>query len=202
MVSGQFALGRPGPTADMDRRERFLHLSSMEDHSALSLGSLLEKLADRPIGGFGRAWVGATPSDEPSMIAAIASKIGLDARGRESDFQTISAEDAAVWLTLFATQSLLHGERAIPRGVHEDVAAGLATLGSDAKFFSKGLWQQTRRFKYYEPVRLDSGWTRARHRLFYQSGSEPLPPIDVLDDGGILGFGAHIAFAFWVEEDD
>ena len=165
------------------------------------LESLLHQLAERPIGGFAQAWVGPTPSPGSSMIAAIVSNLGLNAQGREGDFRAISAEDAAIWLVLFATQSLLHGDRPIPTGLKEDVADCIATLGSDAQFFSKGLWQYTRRFKHYELVRSDGGWQRDRHRLVFQSESDPLPPIEVIEDGGIVGFGPEIAFAYWVEED-
>ncbi|MCC4251727.1 MAG: hypothetical protein VX205_07455 [Pseudomonadota bacterium] len=136
------------------------------------------------------------------MIAAIASKVGLDARGRETDFQAVAICDAPVWLTLFATQSLLHGERPIPVGLLDEVTESLAALGNEAKFFSKGIWQQTRRMKHYEMVRFDSGWSQSRHRLIFQGSEGPLSPIDVLEDGGIIGFGENAAFVFWTEEDD
>lgn len=136
------------------------------------------------------------------MIAMIASNIRLNAHGREADFHSLSADDASIWLTLFATQSLLHGEVPIPVGTQEEISESLRALGSDAQFFSKGVWQQTRRFKNYEPVRSDSGWDRSRHRLLFQGNSEPLPPIEVLEDGGLIGFDSATAFVFWVEEDD
>ena len=174
----------------------------MEECSISRLKSVLERLANRPIGGFGRSWVGAKPSGEATLIAAIASKVGLDARGRETDFQAVAICDAPVWLTLFATQSLLHGERPIPVGLLDEVTESLAALGNEAKFFSKGLWQQTRRMKHYEMVRFDSGWSQSRHRLIFQGSEGPLSPIDVLEDGGIIGFGENAAFVFWTEEDD
>jgi len=136
------------------------------------------------------------------MIAMIAANVGLDAHGREEDFHPLSVNDAPIWLTLFATQSLLHGERPIPAGIQEEIFACLRTLGSDAKFFSKGVWQQTRRLKYYETVSSESGWDRRRHRLLFQGNSDPLPPLDVLEDGGLIGFDDSTAFVFWVEEDD
>lgn len=154
------------------------------------------------MGGLCRVWVGTKPLENDSLIAAIISNVGLDASGREADFHAVSIEDAPIWLTLFATQSLLHGECPIPNGLLEEVTEALASLGPDAQFFSKGTWQQTRRFKHYELVRLGSGWDRSRHRLIFQGNEEPLPPIDVLEDGGIIGFGKTVAFAFWVEEDD
>lgn len=139
---------------------------------------------------------------DSSLIAAIVSNIGLDARGREADFRAVPATDAPIWLSLFATQSLLHGGCPIPEGLLQEVTESLAALGPDAQFFSKGTWQQTRRMKHYELVRFDSDWCRSRHSLIYQGTEEPLPPIDVLEDGGIIGFGKTVAFAFWVEEDD
>ncbi|MPS69702.1 MULTISPECIES: hypothetical protein [Novosphingobium] len=174
----------------------------MEDSSIPRLKAALERLAERSMGGLCRVWVGTKPLENDSLIAAIISNVGLDASGREADFHAVSIEDAPIWLTLFATQSLLHGECPIPNGLLEEVTEALASLGPDAQFFSKGTWQQTRRFKHYELVRLGSGWDRSRHRLIFQGNEEPLPPIDVLEDGGIIGFGKTVAFAFWVEEDD
>jgi len=132
----------------------------------------------------------------------IAANVGLDAHGREADFHPVSANDAPIWLTLFATQSLLHGERPIPAGIQEEISERLRTLGSEAQFFSKGVWQQTRRLKQYEPVSSESGWDRRRLRLLFQGNSAPLPPIDVLEDGGLVGFDDDTAFIFWIEEDD
>jgi hypothetical protein len=174
----------------------------MEDCSISRLQSVLERLAKRPIGGFGRSWVGAKPLGDASLIAAIASNVGLDAKGREVDFQAVAICDAPVWLTLFATQSLLHGECPIPVGLLDEVTESLAALGDEAKFFSKGIWQQTRHMKQYEMVRFDSGWSQSPHRLVFQGNEQPLPPIDVLEDGGIIGFGKNAAFIFWIEEDD
>jgi len=84
----------------------------------------------------------------------------------------------------------------------DEVTESLAALGNEAKFFSKGIWQQTRRMKHYEMVRFDSGWSQSRHRLIFQGSEGPLSPIDVLEDGGIIGFGENAAFVFWTEEDD
>ena len=176
--------------------------SDMEDRSVPHLRSVLERLAERSLGGFGRSWVGTKPLGNGSLIAAIMSNVGLDASGREADFHAVSIADAPIWLTLFATQSLLHGECPIPKELLEEVTESLAALGPNAQFFSKGTWQQTRRMKHYEFVRSDSGWDRSRHHLIFQSNEEPLPPIDVLVDGGIVGFGKTVAFAFWAEEDD
>lgn len=173
----------------------------MEVATQSHLKSMLERFAVRPIGGLGRSWVGPKPTGD-SVIAKIASKVGLDARGREADFHPLSANDAPIWLTLFATQSLLHGERPIPPSIQEEISERLRTLGPDAKFFSKGVWQQTRRLKHYELVGSESGWDRRRHRLLFQGNSDPLPPIDVLEDGGLIGFDDATAFVFWVEEDD
>ncbi|SCY92505.1 hypothetical protein SAMN05660666_03659 [Novosphingobium aromaticivorans] len=155
----------------------------------------------RSLGGRSRSWVGAKPTGD-SVIAMIASNVGLDARGREDDFHPLSTEDASIWLMLFATQSLLHGEQPIPAGIHDEITESLRKLGSDAKFFSKGYWRQTRRFKHYEPVGFESGWDQRRHHLLFQGNSDPLPPIDVLEDGGLIGFDDTTAFVFWVEEDD
>lgn len=174
----------------------------MENNSIPCLKSVLERLAERPMGGFGRVWVGTKPPENDTLITAIMSNVGLDATGREADFHAVSIEDVPIWLTLFATQSILHGECPIPDGILEEVTEALASLGPDAQFFSKGTWQQTRRFNHYELVRLGSGWDRSRHHLIFQGNEEPLPPIDVLQDGGIIGFGKTVAFAFWVEEDD
>lgn len=86
--------------------------------------------------------------------------------------------------------------------MQEEITDALAALGPGAQLFSKGQWRQTRRFKHYELVRYDSGWERSRHRLFFQGNGDPLPPIEVLDDGGLIGFDSETAFAFWIEEDD
>ena len=143
------------------------------------LEPLLERLAERPIGGYARAWAGALPRDGKSIIASVASAVGLNALGREGDFQSVRPEDAAVWLTLFATQPLLHGGRSIPPTLIDDVSESLEELGPDARYFSKGSWQYTRRFKHYELVKYD-----------------------VIEDGGIIGVGLESAFIYWVEEDD
>lgn len=143
------------------------------------LKSALERLATRSIGGLGRSWAGPKPAGD-STIATIAFDVGLDAQGREADFHPLQANDAPIWLTLFATQSLLHGEQPIPAGIQNEITECLRALGSDAQFFSKGVWQQTRRLKHYDPVSIESGWDRRRHRLFFQGNGEPLPPIDVI----------------------
>jgi len=132
----------------------------------------------------------------------IASHVGLNAYGREADFHSLSTKDASIWLTLFATQSLLHGERPIPAGTQEEISECFQALGLEAQFFSKGVWQQTRPLRHYEPVSAESGWERRGHRLLFQGNTEPLPPIDVLEDGGLIGFDDSTAFIFWVEEDD
>jgi hypothetical protein len=173
----------------------------MEKGSVSHLRSVLKGLAERPGGGLARSWVGLRPRSE-SIIAAIISNVGLDARGREADFHPVCADDAPVWLTLFATQSLLHRAGPIPAGVHSGITDGLRALGSGVQFFSKGIWQQTRRGKQYDLVRIESGWNRLRTKLIFQALGEPLPPIEVLEDGGIIGFGPELAFVFWVEEDD
>ena len=173
----------------------------MEVAAQSQFRSMLERLARRSIGGFARSWVGPKPTGI-SVISMIAAKVGLDAHGREADFHQLSVEDAAIWLTLFATQSLLHGEQPIPAHVQEEVSECLRTFGSEARFFSKGVWQQTRRLKHYELVSSESGWDRRRHRLLFQGNSAPLPPIEVLEDGGLIGFDDDTAFIFWTEEDD
>ncbi|WP_077148749.1 hypothetical protein [Sphingopyxis sp. KK2] len=173
----------------------------MEVTAQSRLKFTLERLATRSIGGLGRSWAGPKPRGD-STIAMIASNVGLDAQGREADFHPLSAKDAPIWLTLFATQSLHHGERTIPVGIQDEITECLRTLGPDAKFFSKGIWQQTRRMKHYELVCSESGWDRRRHQLLFQGNSEPLPPIDVIQDGGLIGFDDATAFIFWVEEDD
>lgn len=175
--------------------------ANMEVVAQSRLTSMLQRLAMRPIGGLGRSWVGAKPTGD-SVISMIASNVGLDARGREQDFHPLSTSDAPIWLMLFATHSLLHVDRQIPAGIQDEIAGSLRALGSDAKFFSKGSWQQTRRFKHYEPVSFESGWEQRRHHLLFQGNSAPLPPIDVLEDGGLIGFDDATAFVFWVEEDD
>ena len=171
--------------------------SIMDVAAQCRLRSTLERLA----GSVGRSWVGTKPTGD-SVIAMIASNVGLNAHGREADFHSLPATDASIWLTLFATQSLLHGEVRIPEGTQEEISECLRALGSDAQFFSKGVWEQTRRLKHYEPVSSESGWDRRRHRLFFRGNSDPLPPIDVLEDGGLIGFDCATAFIFWVEEDD
>lgn len=164
------------------------------------LKSTLQRLATSS-GYPRRLWVGPKPTGG-SLIADIASNAGLNAHGREVDFHQLSLNDASIWLTLFATQSLLHGEQPVPSGIQEEVSECLRGLGSDAQFFSKGIWEQTRRFKQYERVTADSGWDRKRHRLIFRGEGGPLPPIDVLEDGGLIGFDSVTAFIFWVEEDD
>ncbi|ATY30950.1 hypothetical protein [Sphingomonas psychrotolerans] len=141
-----------------------------------SISDLLPLLAKRPIGGYGRAWVGARPLPAPSLIAAIAGTVGLMAEGRESDFVRVSREDISIWLTLFATHSLLHGHGEPARGLDEQVALAINSMEADASFFSKGQWEFTRRGKLYQPVSRGNGWERRRHRLWYRSESEPLPP--------------------------
>ena len=136
------------------------------------------------------------------MIALIVAYVGLDAHGREADFHSLPAKDAPIWLTLFATQSLLHGAQPIPTGIQEEISERMRALGSEARFFSKGFWQQTRRLKHYEPVSSESGWDRRRFQWLFQGSSDPLPPIEVLEDGGLVGFNDDTAFVFWIEEDD
>lgn len=172
----------------------------MEVAALSRLTSMLERLAAKS-GGPGRSWVGPKPSGD-SVIAMIAAKVGLDAHGREADFHQLSVNDAPIWLTLFATQSLLHGEQPIPEGIQEEISERLRTFGSGARFFSKGVWQQTRRLNHYELVGSESDWDRRRHRLLFQRNSDPLAPIEVLADGGLIGFDDDTAFVFWIEEDD
>ena len=171
----------------------------MEIAAQSRLKSTLEQLAAREIGA--RSWVGPKPTGDP-VIAMIASNVGLNAHGREADFHSLTANDASIWLTLFATQSLLGSGVPIPAGTHEEISECLGALGSDAQFFSKGVWQQTRSGKHYEPVSSKSGWDRRRHRLHFQRNGEPLPPIDVMVDGGLIGFDTTTAFVFWLDEDD
>lgn len=168
------------------------------------LAHILSRLADRSIGGLARSWTGARPEPGSSMIAAIAAKAGLLAEGREEDFTPLSRADAELWLMLFASQSLLHpgvGSSASNAEI-EELAAAFRMLGPDAVFFSKGRWESTRRGKRYERATAAGSWARRGHRLSFASESDPLPPIDVIEDGGIIGFDGSTAFIFWVEEDD
>lgn len=173
---------------------------NMKIDEHLRFRSTLERLGELK-GSSSRVWVGPTPT-EGSVIPYIASNVGLDAQNRESDFHPLCKEDAAIWLTLFASQSLLHFGSQIPIGAHEEISTIFGSLGTEAQFFSKGVWQQTRRLRHYELVGFGSAWNPSRHRLLFQGSSEPLAPIDVLEDGGIIGFDSTTAFIFWVEEDD
>lgn len=169
----------------------------MKEIAQSQLTLTLERLAE----GAARSWVGPKPVGG-SLIPLLTAQVGLDAHGREADFIPLSQNDAPIWLMLFATQSLLHGNQTIALGIQEELSECLRFLGPEARFFSKGVWQQTRRHKHYEPVSFESGWDRRRHRLVFQRSGDPLAPIDVLTDGGLVGFDNDTAFIFWVEEDD
>lgn len=167
-----------------------------------SLQRLLDRITERPVGGFARAWIGPTPSDHSSIIAAIVSEIGLNAHGAEGDFTPLSSAQAAVSLALFATQPLLHDTCPIPPGLKEEIYASISTLGPDATFLGKGRWEIERGKNRYDSVLDDVDWDRQLHRLLFQPDTDPLPPIDVLVDGGVIGFNSETAFVYWVEEDD
>ena len=170
--------------------------------NAASLSVLLQSLAEHK-GRGARSWVGPVPAHAPSLLATVAANIELDARGRESEFVGLTTDDAAIWLTLFATQSLLHGGDRIPDGLPEKIASSLARLGPQARIFSKGQWQYSRHGDTYLPVRADNAWKRSRHHVHFSPVGDPLPPIGpLLTDGCIIGFDSETAFIFWVEDDD
>ena len=86
--------------------------------------------------------------------------------------------------------------------MREGLASALSLLKPDAVFVSKGRWEFTRRGKLYEPVVADGTWQQRRNHLWYRQEGDPLPPIEVISDGGIIGYDSDNAFIFWAEEDD
>lgn len=98
-----------------------------------------------------------------------------------SAFLELSAEEARAALGFFAADTMVmtHGSAPSARTL-EIVAAGVARLGSRARFFSNGLWH-----------------ARAITNPFTWTGIS-----DATFDGGVIGMSPDIAFILWVEEED
>lgn len=140
-----------------------------------------------------RVWSGTAPANTDELVA----KVGPGSL--TSEVHSVGGTDAAVWLSLLATQSLMHGsERETAVQLLAEVEAGLLDLGEDARFFSVGTWQISRRGRHWEGLRADSSWPRRRYSIHFSG-----PYVDELGVvGAIMGVSRDAAFVFAVTEED
>lgn len=138
-------------------------------------------------------WSGTAPASTDEL----ALKVGP--RSLTSEVHNVGGADAAVWLSLLATQSLMHGsERDTAVQLLAEVEAGLLDLGEDARFFAVGTWQISRRGRYWEGLRANSPWPTRRYSVHFSG-----PYVDELGVvGAIMGVSRDAAFVFAVTEDD
>ena len=127
--------------------------------------------------GATRRWSGALPEgdDTPAAIAAMAGY--TPAAGA---LRPITRDAAALTLSFIAANAL--GSKAYnrPRDPLASLARSAFTdLSQGAKYYSNGDWAEA--------------WRTPRFRFDGISGRR--------FDGGVLGWDAHKAFIFWVEED-
>lgn len=143
----------------------------------------------------GSAWCGSAPAS--GNAGELAEKIV--SRPTSADIGHVDRKDAVVWLSLLAAHSLNH---AIGREAAEPllakVEAGFSDLGEDARFFSVGRWEISRRGKHWEPLRADHRWLESRYHVNF---SGPYSTGDGVV-GAIMGFDQVSAFLFAVAEDD
>ena len=127
--------------------------------------------------GVTHRWVGPTPERE-DVLGALARM--ADYTPPEGALHLISRDAAAGALSFIAANSLAAPAWNRPRdGLATLARSAFSDLAHGAKFYSNGDWHEawrTPRFKFQN---------LSAHRF----------------DAGVLGWDAHKAFVFWVEED-
>jgi hypothetical protein len=144
----------------------------------LSLDHFLERIEKaRGTLGTTRRWSGAMPEGDDTA-AAVAAMVGY--APAVGALRPISRDAAALTLSFVAANALGSKTYNRPRdGLASLARSAFTDLSQGAKYYSNGDWAEawrTPRFSF-EPI---SG-----HRF----------------DAGVIGWDAHKAFLFWVEED-
>lgn len=146
----------------------------------LSLDQLLERL-EKVRGGVGRTrrWVGDVPEARRTTVAAaVAREVGY--APPEGALLPISRVQAGLGLSFLGASELASTSPNRPReGLVTLARQAFSDLAGGAEFFSNGDWGEA--------------WRTPRFAFRNISDSRI--------DGGVLGYDAHKAFIFWVEED-
>lgn len=157
------------------------------------LTALLEALIQ--IQPHATSWCGAAPTEaaHEALFERLPYKSAAD------EIHELNREDATVWLSLLAAHSLIHGGgRENVVALLKDVEFGFEDLAEDARFFSLGTWQVSRRGRHWDRLRAGEPWM-GRKYMGHFSG----PHVDGEGVGGaIVGYDRNLAFVFGVVEDD